>query len=41
MRILDIQLSHNNFDISIYDLNLENDVCYTAKRRLSVILIFL
>ena len=29
MRILDIQnlkLSHNNFDISINDLNLENDV---------------
>ena len=31
MRILDtqnLQLSHNNFDISINDLNLENDVCY-------------
>ena len=37
MRILDIQLSHNNFDISINDLNLENYVFYTAKRRLSVI----
>ena len=31
MRLLDIQnlqLSHNNFDISINDLNLENDVWY-------------
>ena len=31
MRILDIQnlqLSHNNFNISINDLNLENDVWY-------------
>ena len=31
MRILDIQnpqLSHDNFDISINDLNLENDVWY-------------
>ena len=31
MRVLDIQnlqLSHNNFDISINDLNLENDVWY-------------
>ena len=31
MRILDIQtlqLSHNNFDMSIYNLNLENDVWY-------------
>ena len=31
MRILDIQnlqLSHNNFDISINDLNFENDVWY-------------
>ena len=31
MRILDIQnlqLSHNNFDISVNDLNHKNDVCY-------------
>ena len=31
MRVLDIQnlqLSHDNFDISINDLNLENDVWY-------------
>ena len=31
MRILDTQnvhLSHNNFDISINDVNLENDVSY-------------
>ena len=31
MRILDIQnlhLSHNNFDISINNVNLENDVSY-------------
>ena len=31
MSILDIQtlqLSHNNFDMSIYNLNLENDVWY-------------
>ena len=26
--IQDLQLSHNNFDISINDLNLKNDVWY-------------
>ena len=43
MRILHIQnlqLSHNNFDISVNDLNLENDQFDTSKRRLTVILIF-
>ena len=41
LHIQNIQLSHNNFYISINDLNLENDQFDTSKRRLTAILIFL
>ena len=41
LHIQNLQFSHNNFYISINDLNLENDQFDTSKRRLTAILIFL